>query len=142
MKQKTILTTLAACIALSAMAFSSVVSANILTFDPAIKSKLILTCTYPLEREDNTALRIDEIAKVTFHVKKQGEADTAYAPAGENSTACRQVYDMTQVPDGAYVYAATPIDADGRIATYSETVTAIVKRLAPPKAAGLSGAVE
>lgn len=142
MKQKTILTILAACIALSAITFSSVVSANVLTFDPAIKSKLILTCTYPIEREDDSALTINEIAKVTFHVKKQGDPDANYVLTGENTTDCRQVYDMTQVPDGAYVYAVITWDTEGRTSQYSETVTAIVKRLAPPKAAGLSGAVE
>ena len=105
--------------------------ANSLTFDPTIpgQTTLTITCEYPIAREDGTALAINEIAKVNFFVEKNGVG--GYLPAGENMTACKQVYDLSQVPDGVYVYAVTAVDTDGRESQFSATnVNATVKRLA------------
>lgn len=108
--------------------------ANNVTLDPTIpgQTTLTVTCEYPIEREDGTALAINEIAKVKFFVEKNGVG--GWLPAGENTTACRQVYDLSQVPDGVYMYAATTVDTDGRVSQLSETVTALVKRLTNPNA--------
>ena len=116
-------------------------AANSLTIDPTIAGQTTLTvsCEYPVEREDGTALAVNEIAKVAFYVEKGGAG--GYLPAGENATACIQVYDMSQVPDGVYVYVVTTVDTDGRESQHSLTsVTALVKRLANPNApANMSG---
>ena len=117
------------------------VFANELTFDPNIagQTTLTITCNYPIEREDGTALAINEIAKVNFFVEKDGVG--GYLPAGENTTACKQVYDLSPVPDGVYVYVVTAVDTEGRESQHSLTnVTAMVKRLANPNApASVSG---
>ena len=117
------------------------VFANDLTFDPTIEGQttLTITCEYPIEREDGTSLAINEIVKINFFVEKNGAG--GWLPAGENTTACQQVYDLSQVPDGVYVYAATAVDTDGRESQISATnVIATVKRLANPNApASVSG---
>ena len=109
--------------------------ANSLNFDPTIpgQTTLTVTCEYPVAREDGTALAVNEIARVNFFVEKNGVG--GYLPAGENTTACKQVYDLSQVPDGVYVYVVTTVDTDGRESRYSAiNVTALVKRLANPNA--------
>ena len=115
--------------------------ANNVTLDPSISGQttLTITCDYPIEREDGTSLAINEIARVQFYVEKDG----AFAQAGQNTTACRQVYDMSAIPDGVYVYSVTAIDTEGRESAQSiEVVTALVKRLALPRSpAGVNGAV-
>lgn len=117
--------------------------ANELTIDPTLDGQktLTVTCEYPIEREDGTPLTINEIAKVNFFVEKNGIG--GYSPAGENTTACQQIYDMIQVPDGVYVYRATVVDTEGRESLFSsEFVTATVKRVANPNAPiGVSGSV-
>lgn len=123
--------------------FSTTALANSVLLDPSIEGQktLTITCEYPIEREDGTALAINEIAKVNFFVEKDGVG--GYLPAGENTTACKQVYDMSQVPDGVYVYVVTAVDLQLRESQYSPTnVTATVKRVALPNApGGVSGAV-
>lgn len=108
-------------------------STNAVTLDPTIEGQKVftITCKYPIEREDNTPLSIDEIAQINFFVEKDGVG--GYLPAGENTTACRQVYDTTLISDGVYVYAATVVDTDGRESLYSESVTLTIKRLVNPK---------
>lgn len=122
---------------------SSSVLANNITLDPTVEGQKILTitCDYPVEREDGTALAIGEIAKVAFHVEKNGVG--GYLPAGENMTDCRQVYDMTLVPNGVYVYVVTAIDMQKRESLYSTTnVTATVKRIANlNEVTGVSGSL-
>lgn len=117
--------------------------ANAVTLDPtqAGQTTLTVTCTYPIEREDGTPLALNEIAQVNFFVEKNGAG--GFVPAGQNTTACRQVYDMSLVPDGVYVYVVTTTDTDGRESLYSPTnVTATVKRIANPKApTGVTGLV-
>ena len=123
-------------LAVSFFLMPSDVMANSLTFDPTVtgQTTLTITCDYPIEREDGTALAINEIAKVNFFVEKNGVG--GYLPAGENTIACRQVYDLSQVLDGVYVYVATVTDTDGRESLYSTNVTAMVKRLSNPNAPG------
>lgn len=124
------------------MAFQA--TANNVTLDPTISTqdRLTVTCEYPIEREDGTPLAVNEIAQVNFFVEKDGVG--GYVPAGENTTACRQVYDMTSVPDGVYVYAVTAVDTEGRESLYSsEVVTATVKRLPNPSTpTGVTGLVD
>jgi len=126
---------------LLAILLSGGATANELTFDPTLSGEttLTLTCEYPIEREDNTPLAIGEIAKVKFFVEKDGVG--GFVPAGENATACKQIYDVTQIVDGVYVYKATVVDTDGRESVMStDFVTAMVKRLANPKSTlGLTG---
>ncbi len=107
-----------------------------LILDPTIEGQknFTVTCEYPVEREDNTPLDVSEIAKVNFFVEKNGAG--GYLPAGENTTACRQVYDISEIPDGVYIYAATVTDTDGRESIYSSAdnvVNLTIKRLASPK---------
>lgn len=124
-----------------------IASFNVLANDVAIdptqpgETALTVTCDYPIEREDGTPLAINEIAQVSFFVEKNGAG--GYVPAGQNTSACRQVYDMSQVVDGVYVYVVTTTDTDGRESRYSATnVIATVKRVANPNSpAGMSGTV-
>lgn len=117
--------------------------ANEVTIDPSISSQdtLTISCQYPIEREDGTPIAINEIATMKFHVEANGAG--GYQPAGENTAACLQVYDMTQVADGVYVYAVTAVDTEGRVSDLSvETVTATVKRLPPTRSpTGVTGLV-
>lgn len=114
-----------------------------LIIDPTIpgQSTLTMTCVYPIEREDGTPLAIGEIATVKFYVESNGVG--GFVPAGSNSTACRQVYDMSAVADGVYVYVATTLDTDGRESVFSAVnLTATVKRMANPKApTGIAGSL-
>ena len=118
--------------------------ANAITIDPTIpgQTTLTITCTYPIAREDGTLLTIGEIAKVNFFVKKSG-GDGGFIPAGENTTACKQIYDMTLVADGTYIYEVATVDTDGRESVLSnEMFTAIVKRLPNPNTpTGVTGLV-
>lgn len=112
----------------------TVMAAEILIHaDPtkADQDTLTLTCKYPIEREDNTPLAIDEIAYVSFWVKKDGGA---LEPAGTNNAECKQVYDLTDVADGEYVYVVSTTDTGGRTSIMSpDWVTLLVKRLANPR---------
>jgi len=105
-------------------------NANEVTIDPtqANETTLTLTCVYPIEREDGTALNINEIAKVNFFVT----ADGTRTFVGSNDAQCKQVIDMTNVPDNVYVYVVQTEDTDGRMSVDSTNVTATVKRIANP----------
>jgi len=115
-----------------------------ITVDPTITPTYTLTCVDPIEREDGTPLAIGEIAIREFFVSTD---KSNWTQAGSNTSTCRQVYDLSAVPDGQYYYSATVTDTDGRQSQQSaifDPVTGyasvIVKRLANPKAAtGFSG---
>lgn len=115
----------------SLLAVSSGVKA--IAFDPDIVGQTTLTieCTDAVQRTDNTPLAIGEIVNRKFYVSKDGGAfvDTLK----DNTLECKQVFDMTTVLDGSYVYAVTNIDGDGRESALSvEKVLATVKRLPNP----------
>ncbi len=101
-----------------------------ITADPTNinEQKLILTCDYPIEREDGAPLALSEIAKVNFFVTSNG----VRTAAGSNNAACTQTYDLTAVPDGSYVYTVQTEDTGGRVSADSTTVTMVVKRIANP----------
>jgi hypothetical protein len=116
--------------------------------DPDKTPTWTITCEYPVEREDGTPLAINEIAKVEFYVSPD---KSDWISAGENTTACRQVYNLTDVADGQYYYTVTATDTEGRASLFSINspdaniddpgyVALVVKRVKPPKPAmGLSG---
>lgn len=120
------------------LAYVGVASAEGLEVDPTQTPTYTLTCIDPIEREDNTPLAVGEIATRNFFVSQD---KTDWQPAGSNTSACRQVYDLSQVPDGQYYYTATVIDTDGRESIYSPSIAAVlVKRIqAPRPPTGLSG---
>lgn len=106
--------------------------AQTVNIDPTIPGQQTLTimCEYPVEREDGTPLAINEITQINFWVTKNGSRTAA----GTNTIACQQVYDMTQVLDGSYLYTASTLDTDGRESVDTVVgVTVIIKRIAPPK---------
>jgi len=106
--------------------------------DPTITPTMTLTCNYPIEREDGTPLAVDEIAKVNFFVSTSLTTPN-WQPAGSNDTECKQVYDLSNVPDNQYYYTGTTVDTDVRESIYGadavppEYFALVVKRLANPK---------
>jgi hypothetical protein len=84
--------------------------------NPNITPTWTVTCEYPTEREDNTQLLRNEIAKVEFYVSTD---KTDWRPAGENASACRQVYNLTDIADGQYYYTTIAVDTDGRMSLMS-----------------------
>ena len=107
--------------------------------DPNKTPTFTLTCQYPIEREDGKPLAIEEIAQINFFVSTGTVGN--WTPAGTNTNACRQVYDLSGVADGDYFYTATATDNDGRESVYAPEVVALtVKRIQAPKApTGLQG---
>ena len=107
--------------------------------DPNKTPTFTLTCQYPVEREDGTQLAVGDIAQINFFVSTGTVGN--WTPAGTNTNACRQVYNLADVPDGNYFYTATAIDTEGRESDYSpEVVSLEVKRIQAPKApTGLQG---
>ena len=100
-----------------------------LEVDPGEKPTFTITCDYPTEREDGTALTQAEIAQINFYVSTD---QSTWTPAGFNTSACRQVYDLSQIADGQYYYAATTIDTAGRESIRSMVVDLLVKRSSDP----------
>ena len=123
-----------------AMALCFNAFANTVNVDPNDED-LLLSCTYPIAREDGSALDIGEIAKVIVYVKDEGSEDSTYVFAGENLTACEVLVPTIDIPNGNYVYAFRTLDTGNRISNLSpETVTALVKRILPPNAqTGVTG---
>ncbi len=126
-----------------AITTSYAVAGNLGSIDPTLpgQSTLTISCSYPVEREDGTVLAINEIAKVSFFVEKDGIG--GFLPAGENTTECKQVYDLSQVADGDYAYAVTATDTNDRVSVLStERLTLTLKRITSPKTpTGLTGAL-
>lgn len=117
--------------------------------DPVLNPTYTITCTDPIAREDNTPLAINEIAVRNFHVSTD---KTTWQPAGDNTTECTQVYDLSAVDDGQYYYTVSISDTDGRQSVLAidnpENATTgelgytaiVVKRIAPPRPpSGLTG---
>jgi len=99
------------------------------TIDPNITPTKVLTCDMPVEREDGTALAIDEIAQVQFFVSPD---QTTWTQAGTN-TVCSQSYDLSNVQDGTYFYTASVTDLAGRQSILApQAAELIVKRIASP----------
>lgn len=112
--------------------------------DPTITPTWTVTCNYPIEREDGTALAINEIARVEFKVSQD---KTTWQPAGQNNAECKQIYDLTNVPDGQYYYTPLTVDTNGRqsVLAYDadplEVSALVVKRIANPNhPTGVQGA--
>jgi len=118
------------------MAFAQMANAEGQIVDPTITPTATITCVYPVERADNTALALNEIAQVKFFVSQD---KTGWQPAGTNNAECKQVYDLAAIPDGQYYYTVMAIDTEGRQSIYgvdatpSEYVAWVVKRVLPPK---------
>ena len=117
--------------------------------DPGQNSTYTVSCADPIEREDNTPLAAGEIANREFWVSTD---KLTWQPAGNNSAACRQVYDLSQVADGQYYYTVSAVDTDGRKSMLAVDnpdnsggggyVAIVVKRIRPPKSpTGLSATV-
>jgi hypothetical protein len=107
-------------------------TAQTLHFDPMIAGQTHLTieCAYPIEREDGTALSVDEIARIEFYINDIAE------PVASNDTACRQVFDLRTVADGSYLYSMKTVDKQERKSIKSpEVIEAVVKRIASPNPA-------
>lgn len=112
--------------------------------DPTITPIWTVTCNYPIEREDGTPLAISEIARVEFKVSQD---KTTWQPAGQNTTECKQIYDLSAVPDGQYYYTPMTVDTAGRqsVLAYDadpgEVSALVVKRIANPNhPTGVQGA--
>jgi len=107
--------------------------------DPNKTPTFTLTCQYPIEREDGKPLAIEEIAQINFFVRTGATGN--WEPAGSNTNACKQVYDLTNVPDNDYFYTAKAIDNDGRESDYSPDIFALeIERIQDPKSpTGLQG---
>lgn len=120
--------TISACIIKTAFAEGQVV-------DPTITPTYTITCEYPIEREDGTPLAINEIAKVNFFVSQD---KVTWTPAGSNTSACRQVYDLSSIPDGQYYYTGTTVDTEARESIKGSDAipplfaAIVVKRIAKP----------
>ncbi len=126
---------LAIFVAVVLLSGSSVIANDLGEIDPSLGvfTKIALTCKYPIKRTDGTSLAINEIAKVNFYVEKNGVG--GYVPAGSNDAECKQVYDLTIIADGSYVYTVTAVDTDGRESAHSAAVVSmVVKRLPPTQA--------
>ena len=116
------------------MAYSDEANAEGPVVDPNLTPQKILTCDYPVTRTDGTPLAVDEIATINFFVSQDVGVDKTWTPAGSNDTACRQVYDLTAVPDGQYYYSASALDTGGRESVVSPNyVPLVLQRIAPPE---------
>jgi len=103
-------------------------AAPAMAVDPTIDPIKTLSCTMPVEREDGTALAVNEIAEITFFVSTD---QVAWTQVGSN-TVCSQQLELTNTPDGQYYYVARTVDTDGRVSRNSNELPLLVKRLAPP----------
>ena len=128
---------------LIALLYSSFVFAEGPVVDPTINPTWTVVCNYPVERVDGTPLAIGEIAVVEFKVSQD---KVTWQPAGQNTTACKQVYDLSSVLDGQYYYSPLVKDMDGRSSLLAydadplEVSALVVKRLANPShPTGISG---
>jgi len=121
-------------IVFAVLAFMDDANAEGPVLDPSITPQKILTCDYPVTRTDGTPLAVGEIATINFFVSQDTGPNKTWAPAGSNDTACRQVYDLTAIPDGQYYYSATAVDTGGRESAVSPNYAPLVlQRLAPPE---------
>lgn len=115
--------------------------ANSITMDPTLtgQKNLTIICTFELSREDGSTIVVGDIAKASFYVDKSD--GSGFVNTNADSTTCKQVFDMTKVPDGVYVYKVTETDTDGRESALSTgLVTATVKRVPNPNSpTGVSG---
>lgn len=100
--------------------------------DPAIEPETILNCDMPVQREDDTALAIDEIMLVSFYLSDTSGGYTISTPYQTNII-CQVVIDNTVLSDGTYYLVGTATDTDWRASVPSVERTHIVKRIAPPK---------
>lgn len=112
------------------LAFSINSIAQTYTIDPTIpgQSKVQISCDMPIEREDGTILAIDEIKQINYYITKN---DVRIAEPIISSD-CVEIFDLSTVEDGKYVYSITAVDVDHRESKEAPThVTVNVKRLAP-----------
>ena len=115
--------------------------ANEIFYDPVKEGekKMVVSCTYPDQREDNSALPGSEIAQINFFVTVNGTRTAA----GSNNAACSQTYTLSAaLADGIYTYVAQTQDTGvpPLFSVDSASVVLTVKRSSPPGApVGLSG---
>lgn len=118
--------------------FSSTAFADGPVIDPTITPTWTVVCNAPLERTNGDPLAIGDIARFEFKVSTDIGATKTWQPAGQNLTECKQVYDLTSVPDGQYYYSPLAVDTDGRQSAISydvdpaEVAALVVKRIANP----------
>jgi hypothetical protein len=116
------------------MAFMEEANAEGPVVDPNLTPSKTLTCDYPVTRTDGTPLALDEIATVQFYVSQDETGTKTWTPAGSNDTECKQVYDLTAIPDGQYYYSASAVDTGGRESVVAPGYSPLVlQRIAPPE---------
>lgn len=101
-----------------------------ITVDPNITPTAVLSCTLPIEREDGTALAINEIATINFYA---GTTVGDYTDT-IGMLSCSMSIDVTALTDAPYYYVVTAVDTDGRESVHSPMYTLTVKRVKPPRA--------
>jgi hypothetical protein len=104
--------------------------------DPTVEGQktLTLTCTKPVQYDDETDIAIGETIDVQWKVSQDG---SAYIDFGGRVTECKQVVDLTQVADGAYVYKATAWVRGKESLLSTGFVGATVKRVPNPNSPAL-----
>lgn len=104
------LATVVGVIVMLTLVFSNAQAATVI--DPRVTPSKTLTCDYPTQRTDGTTITVSEIQRIDFYVSN--DAGATWSPAGSNNAACSQVYDMTQIVNGDYQYAARTVDTGDR----------------------------
>jgi len=107
------------------------ISTSAYAVDPDITPVTTINCAMPIEREDGTALALDEIAEVRFY---SGTATGSYTLPMQPNNVCQKVIDNTALADGDYFYVFTVVDTDSRESKYSAEKVHTVKRVKPPAA--------
>jgi hypothetical protein len=110
------------------------------TVDPTDTGKgtLTLTCVKPLQYEDSTNIAIGEQVDIQWKVGVNGGA--VDNNVGILKDACSEVVDLTQVPDGDYVYKVTATARNKESILSPEGVTITVKRIPNPNSpTGIDG---
>lgn len=79
--------------------------------NPATTPSKTISCNYPNERTDDTALAQSEIAFVSLYA---GADKAALVNVDSNSSACSFTINTTLLANGQYYYALSATDSDGR----------------------------